>query len=131
MSKECNKCLIEKPVSEFNKARGFKDGLQYICRPCNSRVNKEYYSNKEVKVAKAKAHLARKRTFSYRNLYLRKKHQSACLGLYFDLDENTSLSGVKWAMPNISDMQSQLVAEQASLERHFGADCMGLRDLDE
>jgi len=35
MTKQCNKCKEEKPLSEFNKNRNKVDGLQSYCRDCS------------------------------------------------------------------------------------------------
>ena len=43
--KECTTCNISKPLSEFNKAKTSKDGLQYKCKDCYkqySQDNKEF-----------------------------------------------------------------------------------------
>jgi hypothetical protein len=48
--KKCSKCNIEKELTEFSKAKRYKDGLQYKCKSCqkkwreqNKEYNKEYY----------------------------------------------------------------------------------------
>jgi hypothetical protein len=41
-NKTCSKCQIEKPVSQFNKARANKDGLRGCCKDCELRWNQEY-----------------------------------------------------------------------------------------
>lgn len=46
--KTCTFCKEVKPLSEFNKNKSRKDGLQNKCRPCSQTRFKEYYaSNKE------------------------------------------------------------------------------------
>jgi hypothetical protein len=42
--KACYKCKEEKPLSEFSKNKGKKDGLQQRCQQC---VNQYYKENKE------------------------------------------------------------------------------------
>jgi superfamily II helicase len=44
-TKVCRKCKEEKPLSEFNKNKGKKDGLHCWCRDCVKSYIKEY--NKE------------------------------------------------------------------------------------
>lgn len=44
-TKICSECGQEKPLSEFNKNRGSKDGLQDRCRSCFSRYNKARYAS--------------------------------------------------------------------------------------
>lgn len=41
--KICRECGLEKPLDEFNKRRGSKDGHQGMCRSCFSRYNKVRY----------------------------------------------------------------------------------------
>ena len=47
--KECNKCKVEKPLSEYHKSKESKDGLYGSCKPCyKEHYYKKYYSkNKE------------------------------------------------------------------------------------
>jgi len=40
--KYCTRCKIEKPLTEFNKQAGLKDGLTYKCKPCASACAKEW-----------------------------------------------------------------------------------------
>lgn len=48
LRKRCRKCGRELPVSEFNKNKNNKDGLQDKCRSCFSEYNKaRYAANKE------------------------------------------------------------------------------------
>ena len=42
MTKICSKCKIEKPFDEFWKKKDTKDGLQTICRDCQTAYNKIY-----------------------------------------------------------------------------------------
>lgn len=42
-TKKCSECGQMKPLSEFNKKRKNKDGLQNRCRACFSRYNKARY----------------------------------------------------------------------------------------
>jgi 5-methylcytosine-specific restriction endonuclease McrA len=51
--KICSKCKVEKPVTEFHKKSGTKDGLQLVCKNCVSQydlfyrlVNKEKESTR-------------------------------------------------------------------------------------
>ena len=43
--KKCSKCGLELPLSEFNKNKNAKDGLQDVCRKCFSEYNKRRYSS--------------------------------------------------------------------------------------
>lgn len=42
--KSCNKCLEEKPFSDFSKDSNKKDGFCTICKKCKSVYRKSYYS---------------------------------------------------------------------------------------
>ena len=42
--KLCNRCKVEKPLSDFNLDRSRKDGLQNRCRDCKRKQDKEYTS---------------------------------------------------------------------------------------
>jgi hypothetical protein len=45
-TKVCTKCLIEKPLTEFHKDLGKKDGLRNDCRACScSRARKHHADN--------------------------------------------------------------------------------------
>ena len=47
-TKTCSKCGEEKPLDEYHKNKGRKDGYQYECKKCATERSKEYYSeNKE------------------------------------------------------------------------------------
>lgn len=46
--KKCAVCKIEKPFSEFSKAKKHKDGLHYYCKDCDNSIRKKnYYANHE------------------------------------------------------------------------------------
>lgn len=58
-TKICSSCKKDKALDEFNKKSSTKDGVQTICRKCNSdylkkhyKDNKEYYYNKRNKLRK-------------------------------------------------------------------------------
>lgn len=48
--KECTKCNIEKPLSEFYKDKIYKDGLQYKCKKCCKQQNKKYRQKNKDKI---------------------------------------------------------------------------------
>ena len=41
--KNCCICQVEKPVSEFNKNKTRKDGLNTLCKQCSQERSKRYY----------------------------------------------------------------------------------------
>lgn len=48
-TKICTKCKQEKPISEFNKNKYKKDGLQSECKECHNKLYKKYYYNNKDK----------------------------------------------------------------------------------
>jgi hypothetical protein len=42
LTKVCNKCKVEKPISSFAICRSFKDGHQYRCKDCSAEDKKKY-----------------------------------------------------------------------------------------
>lgn len=48
MTKKCTQCLEEKPLTEFYKDKGFKDGHHCMCKTCkNSKTQKWRENNRE------------------------------------------------------------------------------------
>ena len=48
--KKCYKCNVEKPLSEFNKDKHYKDNLHHRCRECTYEYNrKNYLTNNQKK----------------------------------------------------------------------------------
>jgi hypothetical protein len=75
--KHCNKCNISKPLSEFNKSKNHKDGLQYECKECNKQYNQD---NKESIDEYNKQHYQdNKESINEKNLKL---HMSEGYGVY-------------------------------------------------
>lgn len=44
--KKCTSCKEDKELSEFNKNKIKKDGLNNICRKCSNKRSKKYYNEK-------------------------------------------------------------------------------------
>lgn len=42
-SKECTRCRLDKPLSDYRRHRTAKDGLNWECRACHSSRNLEIY----------------------------------------------------------------------------------------
>lgn len=51
--KRCSRCETERPVEEFNRHKGTKDGLNSWCKPCY----REYTRTKAYKAKSAEYHL--------------------------------------------------------------------------
>lgn len=49
MAKHCKYCDTTKPLDQFHKRSGTKDGLQYYCKSCKTAMFKNWYAkNKDV-----------------------------------------------------------------------------------
>ena len=42
MSRECKECGIKKPLSDYSKNKGSKDGHVLTCKPCAYQITKSY-----------------------------------------------------------------------------------------
>lgn len=49
MKKICPRCKRELPLSSFGKLKTSKDGLQYTCKECLNKHNKDYRSKNKAK----------------------------------------------------------------------------------
>ena len=56
--KKCTACKLQKSITEFNKNKSRKDGLQSKCRACSKQYAKEHY-NKNKPYYKEKSKLYR------------------------------------------------------------------------
>lgn len=45
ITKKCSKCGRELPLSEFNKDKSRKDGLQSYCKSCQKQYKKQWYAD--------------------------------------------------------------------------------------
>jgi len=50
--KTCRRCDITKPITEFSKARGNKDGHAHTCKPCVVIRNSEYWKTPVGRISK-------------------------------------------------------------------------------
>jgi hypothetical protein len=48
--KKCNKCNIDKEISDFNIKKDSKDGYSSYCKLCKKEIDSNYYSINKVKV---------------------------------------------------------------------------------
>lgn len=44
--KQCGKCQVEKPFSEFNRDRQRPTGYQRYCRPCDNQMRRDWYQKR-------------------------------------------------------------------------------------
>ena len=54
MSKVCNTCEEEKPLSEFYKSEGTKDNLRYDCKKCGHKIYNLWVKNNPKKRAESR-----------------------------------------------------------------------------
>jgi hypothetical protein len=88
MTKECSSCFLIKQETEFNKRFKSKDGLQFICKSCQSDLNKnKYISDKKIGIDKD---VKRNQTLKSIKKKLSRaiKVRSNCLIDYIQLDIN-------------------------------------------
>lgn len=45
MLKKCKRCELSKPIEEFSRHSGHKDGRQSRCKKCASEISKDWYKN--------------------------------------------------------------------------------------
>lgn len=50
ITKICNCCNQEKPISKFKKAKRIKSGYTNICKSCSSKKNKIYYEQNIIEI---------------------------------------------------------------------------------
>jgi len=103
MSKRCTKCGVEKPLSEFYRANGNKDGFNSRCKECKSQEAKEYYKNNRAKQRDREYRTNYKLTLSdYEQILELQKHCCALCGTNdpggkgrFQVDHNHESGGVR------------------------------------
>lgn len=66
----CNKCLIEKPLTEFGKHKRGKNGYRYSCKECNRSQAKVWASNNS---EKTKGYKTKWRLENPQKMYLARK----------------------------------------------------------
>lgn len=69
--KTCTKCGETKPLTEFNRQAGTKDGFKYICRACHKAQHRQYSATNSIK------EVERVRTWNRRNPKAKAQHQAA------------------------------------------------------
>ncbi len=63
--KQCSKCKQSKSLSEFNKNKWKKDGLQTRCRTCTTKQHRSYYNKNKEKQKKQIYEAGRRRLQEY------------------------------------------------------------------
>lgn len=69
MKKICSKCKRELPLSAFGKLNISKEGLQYMCKECLNKKNREYFiKNKTKWIEYHKKEREKTKTLEYHSL---------------------------------------------------------------
>jgi len=55
--KKCRECKKEKLITEFNKLKTAKDGLQYMCRSCQKDYREDNKENHKQYLINNKEHI--------------------------------------------------------------------------
>jgi hypothetical protein len=63
--KECKKCKIEQPLTEFKKDKGYTDGRRHQCNTCRNVGERSRWANRSD--ASRKLHQDRSRKWRYEN----------------------------------------------------------------
>lgn len=83
--KTCSKCNVEKPLTDFNKSRSQRDGLQALCKPCHRNFSSKWNKENRDKVLNYKAAYreshrdelrAKKSIWREENKHLCRRHKS-------------------------------------------------------
>lgn len=85
--KTCNKCNIEKELTEFNKSKQNKDGYRNTCTKCRIEINKEWINKNKNKVKEYKE------KWLYNNKEYRKNY-------YQNNKEIITIKNKKWVNKN-------------------------------
>ena len=87
--KKCNKCKVEKPLTEFYKAKTKKDGHEYKCKSCKKDyVAKHYAENKEKKAQYCAENKEKKAAYDVKHNARRKAEQPNCVYQIKNLENN-------------------------------------------
>lgn len=59
--KQCSKCKLLKPLSDFRKCSKSWDGLKYYCKDCDNEIGRTaYLKERELKIKRQLAYRAKK-----------------------------------------------------------------------
>ena len=112
MIKKCNKCLIEKPINEFNNHKGGKYGVMGRCKLCRRLYTKMYreenkekeairhinYRNKNIDKIKERSSIF----YEKNKLKINKKRKEYKLLNYDKVNLQLKIAGEKWRSKNKS-----------------------------
>lgn len=64
--KTCTTCKKPKPLADFCKFKLSKDGLSYMCKPCNASRGKDYYRRNRKEIIKKRTEYAKEHPYQFR-----------------------------------------------------------------
>lgn len=109
--KECNKCLVEKDLSEFGKRKDGADGREAVCKLCVQKRKKAYRETPKgllVNIAKSQKHNSKERGFkpvAYTSSELCERflNDSRYIELFNDWKESGFKNGLSPSIDRIDD----------------------------
>lgn len=84
-SKQCTKCRLNKPLSEFHNNKNSKDGKTYQCKHCAMKASSDY-TKKNLKEIVEKKKIRRSNTV--KSLMESSKSRAKANGIPFNLEES-------------------------------------------
>lgn len=67
--RKCNKCGLNKPLSEFRKQKKHSDGVKHTCKKCLSETDKQYRKDNADKIQKYQSSCYDKKTKQFKSKY--------------------------------------------------------------
>jgi 5-methylcytosine-specific restriction endonuclease McrA len=104
MDKKCSLCKGIKPIGDFNKKSRTSDGLQNICRDCNKKKSRDYYSKNKEKQKKQIHEAKKKRIKLNRERMLAYLKQNSCVKCGFDHPAALDFDHLRDKRRNVSNL---------------------------
>lgn len=82
--KQCSKCKVTKPKSEFSKDKSKADGLQYQCKECRKQYDKQWYAANRERINEHQKQYREANPEQY--LWTQAKSRAKRRGLVFNLE---------------------------------------------
>lgn len=84
--KKCSHCKEIKPLSEFSKTKTNKDGLSYLCRPCNRAETKAYRERHNERYYRNQCNVRNSFTGRIKDMHHNCKTRAKIKGFDFDIE---------------------------------------------